>query len=130
MKKIIIISLFILSGIGSLYLIDPAFEHKLSFENYAIKYDWRIFDNSYCNFKTGGHCFTNKTNKTNAEIELYRQLVVNYNGEEKIEQMLKEVVNKTYRFDMAYSELTKTRNVEIDSLKKYKELVFRKIMLK
>ncbi len=130
MKKIIIISILILLGLGTTYFIDPVFEREVRFDNYSVKYEWRIFNNSYCNSKTAGHCFTNQTNKLNAEIELYRQLLDNYNGEEKIKQKLKDVVNKTYRFDMTYSEITKTRNVEIDSLKKYKDEIFRKIMLK
>ena len=130
MKKIIIISVLILIGIGTIYFIDPTFERKVTFDNYSVKYEWRFFNNSYCNSKTGGHCYTNETNKINAEIELYLQLLENYNGEEKIEQKLKEVVNKTYRFDMAYSELTETRIVEMDLLKKYKGIVFKKIVLK
>ena len=130
MKKIIIISILILTVIGTAYFIDPVFESEVSFFNYSVKYEWRIFNNSYCNSKTAGHCYTNQTNKLNAEIELYRQLLDNYNGEIKIEQKLKDVVNKTYRFDRIYSELTKTRNVEIDSLQKYKDQVFKTLILK
>ena len=130
MKRIVIISLLVLVGLGMVYFIDPAFEREVTFDKYSAKYEWRIFNNSYCNFRTAGHCFTNQINKLNAEIEIYREILDNYNGEEKIERKLKDVVNKTYRFDMIYSELTKTRNVEIDSLKKYKDIVFRKIILK
>ena len=112
------------------YFIDPTIEREVSFDKYSVKYEWRIFNNSFCNSKTEGHCFSNQTNKLNAEIELYRQLLDNCNDEEKIKQKLKVVVNNTYQFDMTYSELTKTRNVEIDSLKKYKDEIFRTIMLK
>lgn len=128
--KILTPVVIVLIGLVTLYLFDPGFERNVSFDKYTVQYEWRIFNNSYCNSKTGGHCYMNETNKMNAEIELYRQLLGHYNGEEKIEQKLKEVVNKTYRFDMTYSELTKTRTVEIDSLKKYKDVVFRKIILK
>lgn len=128
--KILILTGIILIVSVIIYRIDPVFKREVSFDKYSVKYEWRIFNNSYCNSKSAGHCFTNKVNRINAENELYIQLLDNYNGEEKIEQKLKEVVNKSYRYDMTYSDLTKTRNVEIDSLKKYKDIVFRKIMLK
>ena len=125
----ILVSIFLI-GFVIIYRFDPVIEREVSYENYSVKYDWRIFNNSYCNSKTAGHCYTNETNKTNAEIELYRQMLENYNGQENIKLKLIEVVNSTYRFNMIYSELTKTRRVEIDSLKKYKDIVFRKIILK
>jgi len=126
---LILVSIFLI-GFVIIYRFDPVIEREVSYENYSVKYDWRIFNNSYCNSKTAGHCYTNETNKTNAEIELYRQMLENYNGQENIKLKLIEVVNSTYRFNMIYSELTKTRRVEIDSLKKYKDIVFRKIILK
>jgi len=126
---LILVSIFLI-GFVIIYRFDPVIEREVSYENYSVKYDWRIFNNSYCNSKTASHCYTNETNKTNAEIELYRQMLENYNGQENIKLKLIEVVNSTYRFNMIYSELTKTRRVEIDSLKKYKDIVFRKIILK
>lgn len=124
------ISVLIFAGIVVLFFTDPAFEREVTFDVYSVKYKWRMFDHSYCNFKSAGHCFSNETNKLNAEIELYRQLVDHCNGSGKIERKLKEVVNTTYRFDMTYSALTNSRRFEMDSLIKYKEQIFRPIILK
>lgn len=128
-KILILIGIVLIVSV-ILYRIDPVIKREVSFDKYSVKYKWRIFNNAHCNSKSAGHCLTNKVNRINAESELYKLMLENYNGDEKIEKKLKEVVNKSYRYDMTYSDLTKTRNVEIDSLKKYKDIVFRKIMLK
>ena len=113
-----------------IYFIDPVFQRELRIGDYSTKYEWRIFNNSYCNYKTYDHCFTNQTNKLNAEIELYKNMLDNYDGEEKIENKLIEAVRNTYRFERTYSELTQTNEIKIDSLTKYKDKIFRKIYLK
>ncbi|PKG42775.1 hypothetical protein [Psychroflexus sp. MES1-P1E] len=116
--------------IGLIYFIDPAFQRSVTFDSYSAKYEWRLFNNSYCNSKTAGHCFTNETNRTNAEIELYLTLLEHVESSEQIEKKLKKVVKETYRFERTYSELTQTDEIRIDSLRKYRDEIFRKIMLK
>ena len=120
----------VLIGLGLIYRFDPVLTRKVNFEEYSVEYEWRIFNNLYCNFKTNGHSYSNETNKINAEIKLYRQLLEDFNGEERIEQKLKEIVKNTYRFHRTYSELTNSNEIQIDSLKKYKDEVFRQIILK
>lgn len=129
-KKIFLSTLVVLIGIGLLFRYDPIFKNNVNFDRYYVEYEWRIFNNLYCNFKTYGHCYTNETNKINAEIELYKQLLDNFEKEEIIEKKLKEIVRTTYRFDRTYRELTNSKEIEIDSLKKYKDEIFRQIMLK
>lgn len=129
-KSTLIIGLILTLIIGLIYFIDPAFERSVTFDSYSAKYEWRLFNNSYCNSKTAGHCFTNEINRTNAEIELYLMLLEHMDSNEQIEKKLKEVVKETYRFERTYSELTQTNEIRIDSLRKYKDEIFRKIMLK
>lgn len=130
MKITIFISMLLLLGISAAYYFDPAFESEVKFDEFSTKYEWRIFNNSYCNSKTYGHCFTNEINKLNAEIELYRQLLENYNGEKLIESKLKKAINESVRFKTIYTEITNSKNIEIDSLKKIKDVIFAKIRLK
>ncbi len=129
-KKIVIPIVMVLLGLGLLFRFDPVFKRYVNFNKFSVEYEWRIFNNLYCNSKTFGHCYTNETNKTNAEIELYKQLLDNFNGDEIIEQKLKEIVRNTYRFDRTYLELTNSNEIKIDSLKKYKDEIFRQIILK
>lgn len=128
-KKTIISTLFPI-GLGVLYFIDPIFKREVTFDDYSAEYEWRLFNNSYCNTKTAGHCYTNETNRPNAEIKLCLTLLKHVDSNEQIEKKLKEVVTETYRFERTYSELTQTDEIRIDSLRKYKYEIFRKIMLK
>lgn len=129
-KSILVIVILLTISFGLIYFFDPAIERTVTFDGYSAKYEWRLFNNSYCNSKTGGHCFTNETNRTNAEIELYLTLLEHVDSNEQIEKKLKDVVKGTYRFERTYSELTQTGEIRIDSLRKYKDEIFRKIMLK
>lgn len=123
--KILTLSVLFLIGLLTLYLIDPAFKRKVTFDTYSVQYEWRIFNNSFCNSKTTDQCFTNKTNKVNAEIELYLKLTNHVEGNKQIENKLMELVQSTYRFDRRYIELTQTNTIQIDSIKKYKDKIFR-----
>ena len=129
-KKILILVTIFLIGLITLYRFDPVFKRKVSFENYSVEYEWRLFNNSYCNSKTAGHCYTNDTNKINAEIKMCRKMLDDYKGQENIKKKLIEIVNNTYRFKFTYQELTKTRRIKIDSVIKYKDEIFKIIMLK
>lgn len=129
-KKILVLSILVLILTGLLYRFDPAIKREVNFDKFSFEYEWRIFNNLYCNSKTQGHCYTNETNKINAEIKLYRHLLDSFNGEPKIADKLREIVKTTYRFDRAYIELTNSNQIEIDSLKKYKDEIFRQIILK
>lgn len=128
--KILLAFLLFSVGLVTLYLIDPAFKREVVFTDYSVQYEWRIFNNSFCNSRSGGHCFTNEINKENAEIELFLILLNNAVGNKQIENKLKEVVRSTYRFDRMYNDLTRTNTIQIDSLKKYKDYIFRNTILK
>ncbi|MDX1373188.1 MAG: hypothetical protein R3321_11990 [Nitrososphaeraceae archaeon] len=130
MKRIVIISVSILAGIISLFIVDPAIVRELSFDQYTSEYEWHLFNNSFCNLQSSGHCHTNKTNKINAEVELWLQLLSNYRGEEKRKKKLKEVVNNSDYFHEKYYELTQSKTIEIDSLIKYKKEIFSRVVLK
>ena len=129
-KKILILLTIFFIGLIILYRFDPVFKRKVSFENYSVEYEWRLFNNSYCNSKTAGHCYTNETNNINAEIKMCRKMLDDFNGQENIKKKLIEIVNNTYRFNVSYYELTKTKNIKIDSLIKYKDEIFKIIILK
>lgn len=129
-KKIIVSILAVLVSIGILFRFDPAFKRDLTFAGHTVEYDWRIFNSIYCNYISNDHCRDNNTNKLNAEIELCRYLLDNFNGDQRVEQKLKEIVSCTYRLDMAYGELPGSNEIKIDTLRKYKEQIFRPIRLK
>lgn len=127
-KRIFIITFVIL--IIGLYLFDPPLKRTIEFEGYKVEYEWRLFNNLYCNSKTAGHCHTNETNKINAEVKFYQQLLAGYNGQGKIKKKLIDAVGTTVRFRMRYIEITKSTPIKIDSLLKYKDEIFRPILLK
>lgn len=129
-NKLVIMIVILFFGLVAMYWFDPPFKREVKFENFAVQYEWRVFNNLYCNSKTKGHCYTNEINKLNAEVELYRRLLDNYNGAEKIEAKLKDIVGSTYRFDRTYRDLTRSDKIEMDSLVKYKDKIFKQIELK
>ena len=130
MKIKITITILLFLGLATLFIIDPVFSRNVKFADYSVDYEWRIFNNSYCNIKTSDHCFTNATNKANAEIRLYRKLIENYKGQKIIKEKLESVVKTTYIFGMTYSDLTRSSVVKFDSIVKYKDQIFMDIALK
>lgn len=129
MKKIRLV-LLVLLVVGGLFFFDPPIQRQISFGHFKATYEWRIFNNFQCNLRTSGHCYENDTNKINAEIELCRQLLDNYNGQEKMAAGLKSRVMSTPLLMHRYNELTKTNHLEFDSLQKYQDEIFNTIMLK
>ncbi|MFB9865647.1 hypothetical protein [Rufibacter immobilis] len=129
-KKPTFIVLGLLVILISLFITDPAINRAVKYGDQEAQYDWRLFNNAFCNLKTAGHCFTNEVNRTNAEITLYRLLLDNYNGQEEVKKHLTQVVKSIYQFDRTYTELTNSQEVRMDSLLKYKDQVFAPIALK
>ena len=133
MKRIIIFLLVfatVLSSFFSLYFYDPAFTRSVKFGKYEETYEWRVFNNSYCNFSTDGHCHTNETNQFNAEIRLARKLLNLAKSDHQISEKLIEIVKNKDWYFYTYSKLTRSEKVELDSLIKYREEVFRPLLLK
>lgn len=126
--KTSISAIAILISILTFYFFDPAFKREVIFEEYSVQYDWRIFNHSFCKSKNLELCSSNKTNKTNAEIELYLKLLSLADKNKQIENKLKEVVRSTYRFHRTYIELTRSDDIQIDSLRKYKNQIFKKVI--
>ncbi|KAA9331227.1 hypothetical protein [Adhaeribacter soli] len=127
-RTFIVIGLLVI--LISLFITDPVFNQIVKYYNQEVQYEWRIFNNLFCYLKTAGHCYTNEVNRTNAEIELYRRLLDNYNGQENIEKKLSQVVKSSYRFERTYTDLTNSQTVKMDSLLKYKDQIFAPIVLK
>ncbi len=120
----------LLLGFAILFFTDPVIEREVSFDLYSVKYEWRIFNNAYCNIKTAEHCFTNATNKTNAEGKLCL-LLLQFMGDSKTAEVkLEQIVLGRIRFKNTYAELTKTNEIILDSLQKHKQEIFKTIRLK
>ncbi|WP_027420717.1 hypothetical protein [Crocinitomix catalasitica] len=113
-----------------LYFYDPSFLRTLKFDKFEVDYNWRIFNNSYCNKKTHGHCATNDFNKINAEISLVKKLVENYDGQSNYKIKIEETVRNNGWLSIRYSKLTDDAEVNIDSLIKYKDEVFVNMWIK
>ncbi|AXT20270.1 hypothetical protein D7030_03910 [Flavobacteriaceae bacterium AU392] len=128
-KLILFIPIFIITGTLLLFLFDPPFKCKLEFENHTIEYDWRIFNNDFCNYRTHDHCADNEFNKYNAEIELLNKLAESYDGQKVIENRLMEVVNQLPMYKRIYSNLTKSSELKVDSIIKYREEIFQRIWI-
>lgn len=122
--KIVIIAIVLILGLVTLFIFDPVFTRKLEFADYSVDYKWRIFDNMYCKITARDHCWGNSTYKADAEIRLYRKLIDNYNRQKIIKEELERIVKTSYRFGMAYSDLTKGSVVDIDTIIKYKDQIF------
>ena len=128
-KLILIIPIFIIIGTLVLFLFDPAFERELEFENHTVEYDWRIFNNDFCNYRTHDHCANNEFNKYNAEIELLLKLCESYNGQKTIENRLTEAVNQLPMSKRIYSELTNSSELKVDSIIKHRNEIFQKMWI-
>ena len=128
-KLILIIPIFIIVGTLFLFLFDPAFERTMKFENHKVEYDWHLFNNAYCSYRTYDHCADNEFNKYNAEIELLNKLCESYNGKKTIENRLIEAVNQLPMSKRIYSELTKSSELKVDSIIKYRNEIFQKMWI-
>ena len=128
-KLILIIPIFIIVGTLFLFLLDPAFERTMKFENHKVEYDWYVFNNAYCSYWTHDHCADNEFNKYNAEIELLNKLCESYNGKKTIENRLIEAVNQLPMSKRVYSELTKSSELKVDSIIKYRNEIFQKMWI-
>ena len=128
-KLILIIPIFILIGILMLFLLDPAFKRELEFQNHTVEYDWRIFNNDFCNYRTHDHCADNEFNKYNAEIELLNKLTESYNGQKTIENRLIEAVNQLPMSKRIYTDLTNSSELQVDSIIKYQNEIFQKMWI-
>jgi hypothetical protein len=106
------------------YFVDPIFKRKLVFDKHIVEYDWQVFNNSYCNYKTGGHCFTNNYNRWSAEISLATTLIDNYRGQESYKRKIFELVNGRNSLKYNYNRITNNSELNIDSLIKYQEEIF------
>ena len=129
-KSVLASSLVLISGLIALFIVDPEITKTISFGEYSADYEWRIFNNSFCNLKTDGHCYSNETNRINAELELYHKLIEDYKGQEEIKAKLEDVVKNTYRFNMTYREVVESSTVDINSIISNKDIIFRKIVIK
>ena len=96
---------------------------------------WKIWDtrwqpNIVIHGVTGDHCHTNSTNKFNAENWLYKKLLKSHGGDKQTIKKLIEVVTNENWYLNTYSNLTGSKKVELDSLIKYEEEVFKPVILK
>ncbi|MGZ5243034.1 MAG: hypothetical protein ACXWW0_04100 [Bacteroidia bacterium] len=123
-KYLIIISIVIVTICLGFYFIDPVFKRKLVFDKHTVEYDWQVFNNSYCNYKTGGHCYTNDYSRWNAEYILAKTLIENYEGQESYKSKIFELVNERESMKFRYKKITRNTEMDIDSLIKYKEEIF------
>jgi hypothetical protein len=116
--------------IAGLYFWDPVFHKTVKFADQTASYEWRLFNNSFCNRQTAGHCFDNETNKLNAEIQLYQTALENYKGQPEIRAEIKNAVKASDRFSHIYFEQTTSKEIIFDSIFKYKDAIFKTIELK
>jgi hypothetical protein len=128
-KALLAIIIVVLAFLG-LYIIDFPIQRTISFDSIEATYDWRLFDNLYCNSKSGGHCFTNGLNRANASLEIYRKLLEDYNGQPKVKEYIENSVSSTYRLHRIYIELTGSSEVNIDTIVNVKSELLKPIMLK
>ena len=119
----------ILIAVLGLFFIDPAFSRTKNFADFSTMYDWRIFDNSFCSWKSKGHCADNKFNELNAERRLWLTLAENYKGEYSIKEKLENVVLSHYHFHMIYTEHLKIAEINIDSIVKHREELFEPLFI-
>ena len=113
-----------------LFIFDPAFTRTIKFDIHEVQYKWRLFDNEFCNLQTGGHCHTNYTNQFNAKVELYTKVIATYKDQEEIGIQLIKVIIQNPRLFQTFEELTNSKEIQIDSLVKYKDEIFKSILLK
>ena len=122
------LGIILVSGI-LLFVFDPAFNRTEKFADFSTEYEWRIFNNAYCNWKTHGHCADNNLNKINAERKLWKTLAENYGGEKNIKEKLENVVLSHYQFHMTYTEHLKIVEINIDSIIKHKDDLFEQLFI-
>ena len=123
-RKIGLLLLAIIAATLLFFYFDPAFERELRFKQFAVPYEFRIFDNMRCNLASRGHCITNELSLAGAENQLYLNMINNYKGDTVLADKLMHTVATTYRYHMTYTYLTSSSEVHIDSIYKYKEFLF------
>ena len=118
----------LISGIP-LFVFDPGFNRTEKFADYSTEYEWRIFNNSYCNWKTHGHCADNNLNKLNAERRLWQTLAENYNGEKTVKEKLENIVLNNSQFHRTYTGYLKITKINVDSIVKHKDELFEQLYI-
>lgn len=99
----------------------------LTVGNCTVSYTYFLTDNTYCNWKTHGHCPTNSATITNVKREV--ALCLCEKQQEVTSKQMIELVNSDPYLMQDYERLKSEHNIHEDSVKticNYKEILFQR----
>lgn len=113
-----------------LLIIEPSWIRTIPVGDKEIKYEYYLFDNRYCQYRSGGHCTSNGFNKHNAICAFAIHFLDNEPMNDLSGSVLKELIHLDPFIENRTHDKGDLSNINIDTICKYRYELFRPFFIK